>query len=259
MQVLASSQRLKILEYTTRLKFQLAEWLIVEVKLIDLAQKDFTTSSIADVMGDLFKDREGMVLACNNTEVLMLIQWGKDNNPHQLAKAVRSQLPSDVCEATVTPPTKEGLKKIVLAITSPKTEDGAYYATRIARQNNVVLVADDDMYIRSLAKAGLADTGMIIETSDGTQVLPAYKIHNPDIVLLDIHMPGLNGPEILNQLRALDPRTYVIMLSADSSAANVMWAQQHGAKGFLTKPLNKTKLLEYVDMCPTIKQKYTTI
>lgn len=254
MEILPSSQRLKLLEYTTRLKFELAEWLIVELKLRDVIPESLTSSLVTEILGNLFKDKEGLVLACNTTEVLMLIKWGQGGVLQSLVNLIRKQLPSETCEAKVTAPTKEGLQKLILTITSPKAEDGTYYSDRIARQNNIILICDDDMYIRSLVKAGLKNVATIIEIGEGAQIIDAYKTHNPDIVLLDIHMPNLNGQEALAQIRVFDPRAYIIMLSADSSAENVVWSQRHGAKGFLAKPINKSKLSEYVEMCPTIKR-----
>ena len=49
------------------------------------------------------------------------------------------------------------------------------------------------MYMRQLTKTSLQKLGSVVEVSDSRQVILAYKQHNPDIVLLDIHMPGLGG------------------------------------------------------------------
>ncbi|MGB9151936.1 MAG: response regulator [Alphaproteobacteria bacterium] len=249
MEIIPLSQRLKLLEFMGRLKYQLAEWLIVEVKLTDPA---LSSNAIAELLHSLFSNYDGLVMACTNTDVLMLIQWGKNNSPQKLAKEVRNKLPATGCEATIVPPTKEGLQKLALTIAPPDVKDGPLYMARIMRRDNVFLVADDDMYIRSLIKAGLKGTGSVAEVGDGNAVVDSYKTHNPDMVLLDIHLPGLSGQEILSQLRALDPKAYVIIISADSSPENVKWAKQHGAKGFLTKPFNKERLQEYLEACPTL-------
>ncbi|MDE1900563.1 MAG: response regulator [Alphaproteobacteria bacterium] len=252
MDVIASSERLKFLEYTTRLKYQLAEWLIVEVKIKDASPQDMSNIDVAELMHTLFKDHDGVVMPCKSTEILMLISWGKDNNPQKLVHEMKAHLPAKACDVTVVPPTKEGMKKLVLMIAPPDPKDGPLYAARLARDGNLFLIADDDMYIRTLAKAGLKPFGDVIEVSDGSGVVESYKQNNPDMVLLDIHLPGLGGQEILNQLRAIDPKAYVIMLSADSSLENVKLTHQHGAKGFLAKPIHKAKLQEYIDACPTL-------
>jgi len=251
MQIIPSNQRSLLLEYMGLLKYQLHEWLIVEVKL-SATQQVTDTSAVAELMHQLFGVNEGRILICNPTEVLMLIEWGKDNNPKNLVKIIGERLPGDICETTIAPPTKDGLKKIELLIAPPASEHEMLYRSRIARRENVFLIIDDDMYTRLLAKKGLEDIGAVIEVSAGSEAVAAYETHNPDIVLLDIHLPGIGGQEVLDKIRAADPKAYVIMLSADSSLENVQLTKQRGAKGFLTKPFNKARLREYVDACPTV-------
>jgi two-component system, chemotaxis family, chemotaxis protein CheY len=82
--------------------------------------------------------------------------------------------------------------------------------------------------------------------------MAAYKQYAPDILLLDIHMPGKDGLEVLHDIQDIDPQAYIIMLSADSSAENVGYTLQEGAKGFMTKPFTREKLLELTHKCPTI-------
>jgi len=253
MQIFTAPQRLLLLEYMELLKYRLAEWLIVEVKLTSPDKIDHNSEAIAQLLNKVFGDYEGRILICNQAEVLMFIEWGKNNSPQKLSDKISAKLPSDICETKITPPTKEGLKRIGLMITPASTELGILFAARLERQNNVFLIADDDMYIRTLAKKTLQRCGAVFEIGEGQQVLEAYKTHNPDLVLLDIHLPGLSGVEVLNQLKEIDPKANVIMLSADSSLENIHYTKQHGAKGFLAKPFNKARLLEFVEACPTIK------
>jgi two-component system chemotaxis response regulator CheY len=253
MQILATSQRLLLLEYMALLKYRLAEWLIVEAKVTNLDKADLNSEAVATLFHKAFGDYEGRILICNPTEVLMFIEWGKDNSPQKLSQKISAQLPADICETKVVPPTKEGLKRIELMITPTVIEKGTLFATRLERQNNVFLIADDDMYIRTLAKKALQDRGTVFEVGEGQRVAEAYTTHNPDLVLLDIHMPGHSGDEVLNQLKGADPKAHIIMLSADSSVENIQYTKQHGAKGFLAKPFNKARLLEFVEGCPTVK------
>ncbi|MDR3449136.1 MAG: response regulator [Alphaproteobacteria bacterium] len=253
MEILSPSQRFLLLEYLAVLRHHLNEWLIVEAKLADGTGEDMTSAGVGELLQRLFPGYEGRILICNKTEVLMVIKWGTAESPTQLTKKVRAELPENTCEMITTTPTREGLRKIELMIAPPAAGENPFYKARLARRENIFLLADDDMYIRSLTKVGLKGLGTVIEAGEGTQAVAAYKAHNPDILLLDIHMPGLSGQEVLEQVKAWDPSAYVIMLSADSSRENVQWTHQHGAKGFLTKPFNKAKLLEWVDACPTIK------
>jgi DNA-binding NtrC family response regulator len=114
------------------------------------------------------------------------------------------------------------------------------------------MIADDDMYVRKLVKKGMESHVQVHEVVDGNEVLAAYREYVPDVVFLDIHMPSKDGTEVLKELLIADPQAYVIMLSADSSLSNVEWSMRQGAKGFLTKPFTRGKLLEYISRCPTI-------
>lgn len=251
MDIVPYSQRLKLLEYIARLKYQLAEWLIVELN-VSVPTENMSSTTVATLLHNLFKDNDGLVLECNSTNVLMLIQWGKKNSPQKLANQISYHLPSEVCDTKIFPPTKEGLQKIAVTIAGSTSQGNSLYTQRVLRNQKIFLIADDDMYMRTLAKTGLKEIGTVVEIATGNDVTEAYKKHNPDMVLLDIHLPGLSGQEILRQLTDLDPKAYVVMLSADSSPENVRWTHQHGAKGFLAKPFGKSKLLEYAEACPTI-------
>lgn len=84
--------------------------------------------------------------------------------------------------------------------------------------------------------------------------MAAYKNHKPNIVFLDIHLPGRNGKEILNDIRAFDENAFVIMLSADSNKDNVVDSVRGGARAFITKPFTRETLHKYYLMCPGVKQ-----
>jgi two-component system, chemotaxis family, chemotaxis protein CheY len=254
MEILPVSQRLKLLEFTMRIKFELAEWLIVEVKIVDTPSEGVNSDSVIKLLNGLYREYQGIILPCDRSNVLMLIRWGKNISSQKLIDEVKQKTPPHSCNATAAVLNKEGLQKIELSISAPHDED-SLYGQRLARQEKIIIVADDDMYVRTVACAALKGAGTVVEVSEGNQAIEAYLEHNPDMLLLDIHMPGKDGQEVLGKIGILDPKAYVVMLSADSSADNVKWAQQHGAKGFLTKPFNKTKLWEYVIACPTMAGK----
>ena len=84
-------------------------------------------------------------------------------------------------------------------------------------------------------------------------VLKFYHEHNPDILFLDIHMPGRTGLDLINEILEIDPDAYIIILSADSSADNVVKAINKGAIGFLSKPPAKDRMQQYINQCITIR------
>jgi len=117
---------------------------------------------------------------------------------------------------------------------------------------NRVLIADDNTFIRFLVKKWLEAEAQIIEIAHGKDVLDAYKEHAPNVVFLDIHLPGRNGKDILKDILAYHKEAYVVMLSADSMKENVLFASNNGAKAFITKPFTRETLHRYFSMCQTI-------
>jgi len=111
-----------------------------------------------------------------------------------------------------------------------------------------ILVVDDQepnlrLLERLLRGAGY---GSIITTTDPRQVLPLVLTQNPDIILLDLHMPHVDGFEVLEQLRPrLAERTYlpILVLTADATAEAKQRALSLGARDFVTKPFDHQEVL----------------
>lgn len=120
-------------------------------------------------------------------------------------------------------------------------------------KKNVVLIADDDLFVRKVIISAISDLTEIVEVSDGAQVEQAYREHKPDIIFLDIHLPNVSGLELVYKLIKEDMAAYIVMLSADSSEENVLNSKLKGARGFLTKPFKKERIMHFFNACPTIK------
>ena len=109
-----------------------------------------------------------------------------------------------------------------------------------------VLIVDDEPDIRRIAKLGLARVGKmdVVEATNGTEALARAKEDHPDAVLLDVMMPGLDGPSTLARLRE-DPATSgipVVFLTAKAIATEVDRLKSLGAAGVLTKPFDPMTL-----------------
>ena len=113
-------------------------------------------------------------------------------------------------------------------------------------QPQTVLIVDDMPDMRSLLRATLLKLGItsVAEAEDGAQALATYQHENIDIVFLDINMPGVSGLELLVELKRIDPKVYVVMVSGESSMSNVRAAIGFGAKGFVVKPYSADKIEE---------------
>lgn len=119
-------------------------------------------------------------------------------------------------------------------------------------KQNLVMIADDDLFVRKVIRSALEDMAEIVEASDGAEVEAIYRQHTPDVIFLDIHLPNVSGLELVRRLVKQDLGAYVIMLSADSSFNNVKMSKVRGSRGFLTKPFDKKRILHYFNSCPTV-------
>ncbi|HEX7675397.1 MAG TPA: response regulator [Bdellovibrio sp.] len=99
-----------------------------------------------------------------------------------------------------------------------------------------VLIVDDEALVRrSLSRALRAKGHEVIEAVDGNEGLNQWKQIKPDLVFLDVLMPGLNGPEVLKEMGSERPGK-VILMSAFAGEHNMETAQQMGADLFVPKP-----------------------
>jgi two-component system, OmpR family, response regulator MtrA len=114
---------------------------------------------------------------------------------------------------------------------------------------SLVLIADDDADILLLVKAILERSGHeVVEASDGAEALASVRARKPDLAVLDIAMPEVDGLEVLRRLRA-DPTTSelpVVLLSARAQEADVERGFAIGASAYLKKPFSPRELSEHV-------------
>ena len=118
----------------------------------------------------------------------------------------------------------------------------------MAMHENILIVDDEPRFAYMLADM-LNDAGYDARTLDnGRDALEAAHRHPPDLVLLDVHMPGIDGFEVASRLKA-DPATAaipIIMLSAMEGRGARVIGLQSGAEEYLAKPFDKAELLARV-------------
>ncbi len=134
-------------------------------------------------------------------------------------------------------------------------------ALQVKRRQHVtmiVLVIEDDVVTRGLVAATLKKSYKVVQAKDAKSGIAAYIAHAPNVVFLDIHLPDYSGKVVLDRLKFIDPAAYVVMISTDSVADNVLSTHAKGSAGFIKKPFSKEKIFEYVEKCP-IKGKGTLI
>ena len=106
-----------------------------------------------------------------------------------------------------------------------------------------ILVADDDASIRSLLKQLLSDEGFaVVEASTGVEVVDKVKESSPDLVIMDVRMPELDGIEALSRVKATNPKTAVLIMTAFGSSNAAIRAMELGAFDYITKPFELDKI-----------------
>lgn len=112
-----------------------------------------------------------------------------------------------------------------------------------------LMIADDHQLFREGVKALLntaEDIEIAGEASDGLSAVELCRSGQPDIVLMDIHMPGLNGIQATQQILASHPQTGIIMLTMLEDDASVFSAMRAGARGYLLKGASPQEMLSVI-------------
>jgi len=112
-----------------------------------------------------------------------------------------------------------------------------------------ILIVDDDNFFRKLLKDSLQDRYMLIETGSGEEAIALAVNDRPDLIILDVELPGRSGIEICMELKDLEPtrRIPVILLSSRSKKEEIVLGLQAGADDYLTKPMYPPEILARVD------------
>jgi two-component system chemotaxis response regulator CheY len=113
---------------------------------------------------------------------------------------------------------------------------------------NGILVVDDAAFMRMMIKDVLSKNGFEIcgEAENGAKAIEKYKELNPDLVIMDITMPEVDGIQAVKEIKKLNGAAKVIMCSAMGQQAMVIEAIQAGAKDFIVKPFQAERIIEAV-------------
>ncbi|NLA89078.1 MAG: response regulator transcription factor [Alcaligenaceae bacterium] len=115
-----------------------------------------------------------------------------------------------------------------------------------------ILIIDDHTLFRSGLKSLIQREAeskyeVVAEAADGLEGIKQMSKHNPDIILLDLSMPVMNGKETLQQIMNINPEQMVLMLTVSEDAADLTECMQLGASGFLLKNIEADFLLTSID------------
>lgn len=111
-----------------------------------------------------------------------------------------------------------------------------------------ILVADDVSLIRKVIRKLLEEEGHeVLEASTVADTLKLYEREKPDLIILDLHFPEDSGLSFLRNMRVVDKKTPVIVLSAHDTPENIREAEKLGITAFLSKPPNTNRLIEEIN------------
>ncbi|MCI9551938.1 response regulator [Acutalibacter intestini] len=111
-----------------------------------------------------------------------------------------------------------------------------------------ILLVDDAAFMRKVIKDTLSKNGYsdLHEAVDGADAVEKFKELNPDLVIMDITMPNMDGLEALKAMRQLNGSANIVMCSAMGQEAMVIEAIQSGAKDFIVKPFKSDRIMKTV-------------
>jgi DNA-binding NtrC family response regulator len=122
-----------------------------------------------------------------------------------------------------------------------------------------ILVADDERNIRKTLSLVLEGAGYEVDiAADGDEALNLCRERHPDIAFVDLRMPKMQGLEVLSHIRAISPKTAVVIITAYGTASNAVEAMKLGAVDFIQKPFDP-KIIEVLAQEILFRQSLTSI
>lgn len=110
-----------------------------------------------------------------------------------------------------------------------------------------ILVVDDAEFLRvRITKMLSADGYEVMEAENGLRAVETYKSQRPDVVLMDVTMPEMDGLTALKEIRGFDPKARVVMLTALGQESVVLEAIKSGAGDFVVKPFDRDRVINAI-------------
>ena len=111
-----------------------------------------------------------------------------------------------------------------------------------------VLICDDSMLVRKKLRVLLEDefACVVTEAANGKEAITQYQKEHPQVVFMDIVMPECDGLEALREIKAIDDKAKVIMVSSTGTSAKLIDALKLGAADFIQKPYNKEQIAKAI-------------
>jgi len=244
-----NSNRNQVLSFLPLIKDNYNEWHVVNLKF-DADNKTEAKEIVLKFI-EGYSDSNGFVYLESNKNAISVIRLGVVESYSAIQETIEEKIDDKRCSVRAQKMTKNGLKQIQINLSDGKSTNSKLFKMREERESPVIMVVDDDMFIRKTVSSYISQIAEVHEFPDATQALKAYSRINPDIVVLDIHLPDMSGLDVIKNLINEDSNAFILISSSDSTMENVQVAIDKGAAGFLAKPIQKERLLDYSEKCIT--------
>lgn len=216
----------------------------------------------------LTSDYEGSVCVFADMDVFALVKIKDKQDLKRLEnifKSMVSKVPKDVSDMDALTSQFKSYQKLAddkllsvrrfesYALLADTHKISSLAARRKRREEPLVMVVEDDRFTAHYASSILSSDFDLIVCKDGEEAVQSYIENVPDIVFLDIHLPGMTGHDVLEAIHAADKDAFVVMLSVDTVRDNIVRATQMGARKFIKKPFTKERLIETVKSSPFVR------
>ncbi|HPP95615.1 MAG TPA: response regulator [Spirochaetota bacterium] len=111
-----------------------------------------------------------------------------------------------------------------------------------------VMIVDDSKLMRKKLSDLITSAGhtVVAQCERGDEALRAYLVYKPDLVTMDINMPGLNGIEAIQQIKKADKNARILIISSESDEMNILQGIHNGASGFMVKPFTDERVIRTI-------------
>jgi len=221
------------------------------------------TRITADIVRDMIAVKEGHIYRCADNDVIILCKG--EMPPLTQDVFIESGEPAgSLTEMKRNLCTRIDLSRqwpLFLSLCEDKAVEDSDepYSVVLAQQDKrcerlLVLLAEEESYVCNVIRAALGEGYDIIDVADEHSTLSAYTMLHPDVVFLDIDLPGAGGNAVLHKLLAVDKAAFIVMLANASMKETIVSALEKGAQGFITRPFTREKLSQYMQLLTVSKR-----
>ena len=251
------NRSLKLVDILKVAKKDPEHWHFVNIKILNGSKNKM--DAVVTKMVQEYNEYDGAIFKVNDYKILIVARFGTIENHGKFSRGIEKKINKFGCRGTTEKMTHSLLEKIEVDFVMREGRvDDSLFTSRANRMKNVFMVVDDDSFILDTFEVMLENFGDVKKYEKADDILDKYVSKNPDLLILDIHLPESNGIELLEKVKETDPDACVLMLSGKSFKTKILESVSLGAVGFLTKPIDQKRLKYYIESCSTITQAAVT-